>query len=90
MRYSVNRAIHFPAQLVFLISFLFAFWALVITLVNVAAQGYEIVTCLTSDFNGTNWLWYDNFIPASDRSQHRNCTPATLKLDDCTIFLSQC
>ena len=87
MHYSVQREIHFSGKLIFLISFLFAFWALVVTLVNVAAQGYETVSILTSDFNGTNLLWYDHFIPSSQRSQHRNCTPATLKLDECTISL---
>jgi len=89
MRYAVDREIQFPAKTAVFISFLFAFWALLITLINVAAQGYETVTILTTDFNGTNRIWYDSFIPPSLRSRHRNCTAATLKLDECTSCFAQ-
>jgi len=90
MRYAVDREIQFPAKTAVFISFLFAFWALLITLINVAAQGYETVTILTTDFNGTNRFWYDRFIPVPLQSRHRNCTAATLTLGQCTILFAQC
>jgi hypothetical protein len=87
MQYPIGREIEFSTKVVFAISFLFAFWAVLVTLINVAAQGYDIVTTLTTDFNGTNFLWYDNFIPAPLRSRHRNCTAASLKLGDCITII---
>jgi len=59
-----------------------------VTLINVAAQGYETVAFLTwNDFNGTNPLWYDRFIPKSQQARHRNCTPTALSLDQCIFLL---
>ena len=60
-------------------------WVGVVILITVAAVGYENVTVYgdAPSFNSTNWLWYDIFIPASHRSQHRNCSAGIISLDDC-------
>src|SRR5277367_1866214 len=84
LSYSIDRPIGFPLKIALLLAFFVALWAVVISLINVAAQGYETLTIITSDFNGTNRIWFDDFIPRSERSRHRNCTPAILKLDQCT------
>ena len=89
LTYSVDRPIRFHWRVVFILSFFVALWAVLISLINVAAQGYETLNIITSDFNGTNRLWYDDFIPSFGRSGHRNCTPATLKLDQCMTLLPQ-
>lgn len=60
-------------------------WVAVITLVNVAAVGYELMPTLSADFNASYTLWYERFTKRTSWiPQTRNCTPSVIKLGERT------
>jgi len=82
MRYVIDRSFNLSTPWSSFFIFLAVLFAGVITIINFIAVGYEDVTILSSEFNASNPLWYDAFIPSSQRSRHRNCTSAMISLDD--------
>ena len=55
-------------------------WATFITLVNVAAIGYESLSVISASFNSTGALWYEKFAPtASWFPQSWTCDPSTIQ-----------
>lgn len=68
--------------------FLFAaglIYIIVITLVNVKAQGYNIIVYSSTDYNGTHNLWYDPLVPSKGVNySHRQCESALIRVNDCT------
>jgi hypothetical protein len=83
MQYPVERTLRLSAGYNVLLWVCCTLAVLIVTLITTAASGYESVVFTSADFNATNPLWYDRFIPASLRSPHRNCTPAQIVLDQC-------
>ena len=85
--YSISRKYNFNIYQTILFFAVAALYAVIITLIALAAQGYETVAVYGDGifFNGTNRLWYDGFIPSAYRSRHRNYSAATINLGDCTL-----
>jgi hypothetical protein len=83
MNYPVERTLHLSAGYRVLFGVCCTLAVLIVTLITTAASGYENNVFTSADFNATNPLWYDRFIPPSIRSPHRNCTPAQIVLDQC-------
>jgi hypothetical protein len=59
-------------------------YVIVITLVNVAAVGYETIVYTSPDYNGTHSLWYDKFTPWE--GNHRQCDNVAIRLNDCALL----
>jgi len=59
-------------------------WIIVVTLINVAAVGYELVQLSSTNFNNTSQNWYEKFIPGSDGiiPSSWNCTYSVIKLNE--------
>jgi hypothetical protein len=56
-------------------------WTTFITLVNVAAIGYESLSVISASFNSTGALWYEKFPPtASWIPKSWTCDPSTIQL----------
>src|SRR5271163_1618319 len=53
-----------------------------VTVINVIAVGYELVTTTSSDFNATVVLWYDHFLPSTWRPNNLICQPAVINLNE--------
>jgi hypothetical protein len=41
------------------------FWTIVVTILNIAAVGYEVVPVFSTSFNSSTSLWYERFAPIS-------------------------
>jgi hypothetical protein len=57
-------------------------WISFITVINVAAVGYEGVTIITAEYNGTNKLWFENFILNKWKPTTWSCNPNIIQLGD--------
>jgi hypothetical protein len=56
-------------------------WVTLITLVNVAAVGYELVPVTSSVFNSSAQLWYERFMPISSWiPKSRTCEWSIIKV----------
>src|ERR1700733_7918971 len=56
-------------------------WIVFITLVNVAAVGYEVVPVFSVSFNSTSTLWYERFAPTAFwLLKSWTCNPSTIQL----------
>lgn len=65
-------------------------YIIIITLVNVVAQGYETIVYTSTDYNATHGLWYDKFVPSKGRNySHRSCENGLIRLNDCTPHCSK-
>jgi len=84
MNYTIDRSFHLSIVAKLLFGVIILLCAAVITIINFAAVGYDNVATVSANFNGSNPLWYDIFIPVSGRSRHRNCSAASFNLEDCT------
>ena len=58
--YSITREITIPyfTPILYLVGFL---WIAIVTLLNVAAVGYDTVNIYSPSFNATQLLWYEKF-----------------------------
>ncbi|KAJ6536160.1 hypothetical protein B0H19DRAFT_1003939 [Mycena capillaripes] len=82
LEYPITRT--FPGRVFSSVTIIVAMVVLVIlTVLNVALAGYETVTHFDSDFNVTQRLWYDRFIPFMAKSRPGSlCDPRLLGLGD--------
>jgi hypothetical protein len=58
-----------------------AVWIVVVTMVNIAAVGYEVVPFTTTIYNSTTSLWYERILPTSWRHQSVSCDGSLLQLN---------
>ncbi|KAJ7477556.1 hypothetical protein FB451DRAFT_1032996 [Mycena latifolia] len=82
LEYPITRT--FPGRIFSLVTIIGAIVVLVIlTVLNVALVGYETITHFDSDFNVTQRLWYDRFIPFMAKSRPGAlCDPSLWGLGD--------
>ncbi|KAJ6563126.1 hypothetical protein DFH09DRAFT_1478117 [Mycena vulgaris] len=82
LEYPITRT--FPGRVFSSVTIIGALVVLVIlTVLNVALAGYETVTHFDSDFNVTQTLWYDRFIPFMIKSRPGSlCDPRLWGLGD--------
>lgn len=59
-------------------------YAVVITLINVVAVGYESITVDSTNFNSSAPLWYEqHFLPKTQLlPPSRNCSPSFIKINE--------
>ena len=55
-------------------------WVVLITLVNVAAVGYELVPLTSISFQTSYELWYERIIPRSLIPRSRTCDGSIIKI----------
>lgn len=82
--YPVTRPIrlkHFP-----LVVFIFlVIWTVLVTIINFAVYGYEYIPLTSTDFNNTQRLWYEKFVP----SKGSKYVPYTWKCDGSIIKVNE-
>lgn len=64
-------------------------WSILITLISVAAVGYEVIPLSSTDYNATYSIWYEKFIPHGSGliPQTWECNASIIKLNEgCPIF----
>jgi hypothetical protein len=60
-------------------------WVTSITLINVAAVGYELVPITSANFNASYTLWYERFTRGTSWIPRTwNCDPSMIKLGERT------
>ena len=58
-------------------------WTICITLISIAAVGYEYQPVILLDYNSTVHLWYERFIPTTQWiSEPKICESSTLKISE--------
>lgn len=58
-------------------------WVAIITIINVAAVGYELVPLTSTLFNSSYTLWYEVFIPSKTWiPQARTCEGSIIKAQE--------
>lgn len=63
-------------------------WITVVTIINVAAVGYELVPFTSTNFNASTTLWYERFTPMmSWFPQGRTCEGSIIKIGECFLKL---
>jgi hypothetical protein len=83
LEYGVTRPIAIGRRGTALIIIVFVLYITAVTLVNVAAVGYEIVSFTSATYNDTTELWYEKLIPVSIwRPQTRTCEGTVIKLQE--------
>lgn len=83
LEYNITRPVYLSRLVTVLIFAAAVAWILVVTLINVAAVGYELVQVTSTDFNRTSKTWYDHFIPGSGLIPSSwSCTYSVLKLNE--------
>ena len=56
-------------------------WILIITLVNVAVVGYEVVPIISTSYSDSSTLWYEHILPMSSWiPRRRTCDWSVIKL----------
>lgn len=64
-------------------------WSILITLISVAAVGYELIPLSSTDYNATYSIWYEKFIPHGSGliPQTWECNASIIKLNEgCPIL----
>jgi len=61
--YPVTKPVHLPWKNNLLLAVLFVIYAVITTLLNVAAVAYEAVPITTTSFNTSHTLWYERLVP---------------------------
>jgi hypothetical protein len=91
-QYPVTRnATEGRPSLMIVLSVLLGLYVVIITIVNIAATGYEPKPVQSSDYNQSIVLWYDKFVPSSSRKYTLDtwtCDPAVILVNDGTTPLS--
>src|SRR5579871_179008 len=58
-------------------------WTICITLISIAAVGYEYQPVILLDYNSTVHMWYEGFIPTTQWiSEPKICDGSTLKISE--------
>ena len=63
------------------------FWFALITAINVAAVGYELVPFISSSFNGSANLWYEGFLPDIWKPVTSSCEPKIFPLGQSSLSI---
>lgn len=82
--YSITRPITLSRWAFALILVGVIVWSVLVTLISVAAVGYELIQLSSTDYNGTYSVWYDDFVrPVSGLIPKTwNCVPSIIKLNE--------
>src|SRR5277367_5314128 len=80
--YGVTRTAIFPLWSALIIIVLGVAWVAIVTIVNVAAVGYELVSVTSTDFNASYSLWYERFIPQSYKPMTRTCDGSIIQISE--------
>ena len=79
LEYPANAG-KFSAAFTFTVLILGVFWIILITIVNVAAVGYELVPFISTSYNGSANLWYERLLPDKWKPETRSCEASTFLL----------
>jgi hypothetical protein len=84
LEYPVTRAIRLRRTWATVLILGAILWITVITLINVAAVGYELVPLTSTSYSSSeSLLWYERFMPKSSWfPRSRKCEWATIRLMD--------
>ena len=83
LSYPVTRDVKFTLCFNIFIVVLGLGWASVVTLINVAAVGYELVPTTTTQYNASYSLWYERFTSRSSWiPQTRHCDTSIIKISE--------
>jgi hypothetical protein len=82
LQYPITRPINLGRWFNLLIGLGASIWVAVITIVNIAAVGYESAPITYNVFNVSNSLWYERLLPSSWRPQSCSCAPSTIRLGE--------
>jgi hypothetical protein len=82
LAYPVTRDVKFGLCSNILIVLLGLSWVTVVTVINVAAVGYELVPTTTTKYNASYSLWYERFTPKSWIPQTRHCDSSIIKIGE--------
>jgi len=84
LEYPVTRAIHLGRVWTTIVVLGAVTWITLVTLLNVAAVGYELVPMTSTSYDSSAaLLWYERFMPVSSWfPRSRNCEWATIRLMD--------
>jgi len=88
--YSVTRS-GAGNRLKIVLSVLLGLYIVIITIINIAATGYESMPVQSSNYNQSIFLWYDNFVTSSTRQYTPDtwtCDPNVILVNDGTTPLS--
>ena len=81
--YGVTRHASFRPLSVLIIIVLGVAWVALVTIVNVAAVGYELVSVTSTDFNASYSLWYERFIPRQSwKPMTRTCDGSIIQINE--------
>lgn len=79
--YPITRPVFFSRYLTVLIVLSAGFWIAMITLINVAAQAYELVPIMSTSYSSSYSLWYERIFPfTSWLPKARTCEGSTIKI----------
>lgn len=59
----------------------------IVTVINVVAVGYELVSITSTDYDSSSSLWYEKFMPKSWTPQTKTCQPTIIKLNERILLL---
>jgi len=87
LTYSDDNSANFTACFTYVFLILGAIYIILITVVNVAAVGYELVPFISSSYNGSANLWYEGLVPERWKPVTRSCEASTFSLNQgCLLF----
>jgi hypothetical protein len=81
--YGVTRSANLHPWSILTLIVLGAAWVAIVTTVNVAAVGYELVPVTSTDFNASYSLWYERFIPRQSwKPTTRTCDGSIIQINE--------
>ena len=86
--YNLTRSInlrYFPTVLILFL----AFWFGLVTIINIAIYGYEMISLVSSDYNSAYKIWYDSILPSKRPESipaSWNCAPSVIKINEGTFI----
>ena len=87
LQYPNDNSSNFTGCFTCLFLILGIIYIVLITVVNVAAVGYELVPFISSSFNGSANLWYEKLVPKMWKPVTRSCEASTFSLGQgCLLF----
>jgi hypothetical protein len=87
LKYPEDNSANFTGCFTCLFLILGGIYIILITVVNVAAVGYELVPFISSSFNGSANLWYEKLVPERWKPVTRSCEASTFALGQgCLLF----
>jgi len=87
LEYPITRPIILSRWVTVLIFVGWVAWIILVTLVSVAAQGYQYVTVSSTNFNSTQRNWYEKIVNSHSLIPPSwNCSYSVLKLNEGYFF----